>query len=193
MLTLIESIVRATIRQSDSEAIASEAATASVSRVEATGATLPLKPAAPADRIMAWILQGAGESAPLLELSRNDRRQYCGGGDTGKRQNRGGKPDNTRYPSYYTRYPRNPRFQHPLCGFFDRAGGQYKVRSASFRRGQRSVPDHRLPRPPASPWAQSPGFARRASARRAPREMSIGRSRIGRRHGCSRRARYRRP
>jgi hypothetical protein len=66
MLTLIDSIVRATIRQSESEAIASEVATASVSRVEATGATLPLKPAAPADRIMAWILQAAGESAPLL-------------------------------------------------------------------------------------------------------------------------------
>ena len=53
MLTLIESIVRVTIRQSDSDPIASEAATASVSRDEATGAERPLKPAAPGDRVMA--------------------------------------------------------------------------------------------------------------------------------------------
>ncbi len=52
MLTLIENTVRLTITQSDSEAIASEAATASVSRGEATGAGRPLKPAAPEDRIM---------------------------------------------------------------------------------------------------------------------------------------------
>ena len=53
MLTLIESIVRVTIRQSDSEPIASEAATASVSRDEAIGAERQLKPAVPGDRIMA--------------------------------------------------------------------------------------------------------------------------------------------
>ena len=53
MLTLIESTVRATIRQSDSEPIASEAATASIKRDEATGAERPLKPAAPGDRVMA--------------------------------------------------------------------------------------------------------------------------------------------
>jgi hypothetical protein len=62
MLTLIESTVRATIRHSDSEPIASEAATASISRDEATGAERPLKPAAPGDRVMAGILQCAGES-----------------------------------------------------------------------------------------------------------------------------------
>ncbi len=62
MLTLIDSTVRATIRHNDSEPIASEAATASISRDEATGAERPLKPAAPGDRIMAGILQGAGES-----------------------------------------------------------------------------------------------------------------------------------
>jgi hypothetical protein len=53
MLTLIESTVRVTIRQSDSEPIANEAATASISRDEATGAERQLKPAAPGDRIMA--------------------------------------------------------------------------------------------------------------------------------------------
>jgi hypothetical protein len=52
MLTLIESAVRVTIRHSDNEPIASEAATASVSRDEATGAVGLSKPA-PDDRIMA--------------------------------------------------------------------------------------------------------------------------------------------
>ena len=41
METLIDSIVRVTIRHSDSDPIASEAATASVSRDEATGAERP--------------------------------------------------------------------------------------------------------------------------------------------------------
>jgi hypothetical protein len=66
MLTLIDSTVRATIRHSDSEPIASEAATASISRDEATGAERPLKPTAPGDRIMAGILQCAGESPATL-------------------------------------------------------------------------------------------------------------------------------
>jgi hypothetical protein len=50
--TWIESTVSVTIRHSDSEPIASDAATASISRDEATGAERPLKPAAPGDRIM---------------------------------------------------------------------------------------------------------------------------------------------
>jgi hypothetical protein len=53
MVTLIESMVRVTIRHSDSEPIASEAATVRISRDEATGAERPLKPVAPGDRIMA--------------------------------------------------------------------------------------------------------------------------------------------
>jgi hypothetical protein len=56
MLTLIENTVRVTISDNDSAPIASEAATASVSRDEATGAEWPLKPAAPDDRIMAEFL-----------------------------------------------------------------------------------------------------------------------------------------
>ena len=56
MLTLIESTVRVTIRHSDSEPSASEAATASASRDEATGADVLSKPGAPDDRIMAEIL-----------------------------------------------------------------------------------------------------------------------------------------
>ena len=62
METLIESMVRVTIRHSDSEPIASEAATVRVSRDEATGPGRALKPAGPDDRIMAGILTMAGES-----------------------------------------------------------------------------------------------------------------------------------
>src|SRR3954451_25392758 len=51
MLTLIDSTVSATIRHSDNEPIASEAATALVNRDEATGAAWPSKPARD-DRIM---------------------------------------------------------------------------------------------------------------------------------------------
>jgi hypothetical protein len=60
MPTLIDSTVTATIRHSDSEPIASAAATASVNRDEAAGALRPLKPAAPGDRVMVQILQSAG-------------------------------------------------------------------------------------------------------------------------------------
>ena len=62
MVTSVESTVRATIRHNDSAPIASEAATARVSRDEATGAAQPSKPAAPGDRIITEILDCAGES-----------------------------------------------------------------------------------------------------------------------------------
>jgi hypothetical protein len=52
-LTLIDSMVSATIRHSESEPIASEAATALVNRDEATGGAWPSKPAARGDRVMA--------------------------------------------------------------------------------------------------------------------------------------------
>jgi type IV secretory pathway protease TraF len=52
MLTLIENTVSVTIRQSDSEPIASAAATASFSLVEATRAERLSKPAARGDRVM---------------------------------------------------------------------------------------------------------------------------------------------
>jgi len=50
--SLFDSTVRVTIRQSDSEAIASEAATASNSRGDATTIAGQLKPTAPEDRVM---------------------------------------------------------------------------------------------------------------------------------------------
>jgi hypothetical protein len=67
MLTLIESTVRVTTRHSES---VSEAATASASRDEATGADELLKPTAPDDRIMAEILQCAGESPVAFRIIR---------------------------------------------------------------------------------------------------------------------------
>ena len=56
MLTLSENTVSVTIRHSDSEPIASEAATTSCNRDEATGAERPSKPAAPSYRLMAEFL-----------------------------------------------------------------------------------------------------------------------------------------
>src|ERR1700683_2291101 len=52
METLVASTVSVRMTHNDSEPIASEAATAFLSRDEATGAERPLKPAAPGDRIM---------------------------------------------------------------------------------------------------------------------------------------------
>jgi hypothetical protein len=80
MLTLIDSTVSATIRHSDSEPIASEAATALVNRDEATGAAWLSKPAARSDRIMAGIPCIVGES-PAEPIFCRDRRQYLGGLD----------------------------------------------------------------------------------------------------------------
>jgi hypothetical protein len=54
--TLIDSTVRATIRHSDKEPIASDAATAWIKRDDATGTAGPSNPAALGDRIMAGIL-----------------------------------------------------------------------------------------------------------------------------------------
>jgi hypothetical protein len=67
MLTLIDITVRATIRHSDSEPIASEAATALINRDEATGAAWPSKPAARGDRIM------AGKSLDRGRITRGTR------------------------------------------------------------------------------------------------------------------------
>ena len=50
--SLLDSTVRVTIKQSDSEAIASEAATASNSWVDATATAGLVKPAGPEDRVM---------------------------------------------------------------------------------------------------------------------------------------------
>jgi hypothetical protein len=171
MLTLLESSVRATIRQSDIEAIASEAATASISRVDATGATRPQKPAAPVDRIMAMFLQGSGESAPRRRILFNCRRQYWGGAELENGKIRAHKPI---MPDILPIIPVIPAIR---C----------------LRPQQPAEPGHQRRRSAASPWSQSRGFARPASTRRGSPERSKDHSRTGRRHACSRRARYPRP
>jgi hypothetical protein len=109
MLTLIESSVSETIRHSDSEPIASEAATASVSREESTGPERPLKPAVPGDRIMAQILQSAGRITFAPKDFLQQSPAILGRGAPGKRRNDGEKAGYARYSTGYTRYPRNPR------------------------------------------------------------------------------------
>src|ERR1019366_8218710 len=79
METLIESAVRVTITHSDSKPIASEAATASVSRDEATGAGRPLKPAAPDDLIMGRNPSMRGRITPATARFCRNRWQYWGG------------------------------------------------------------------------------------------------------------------
>jgi hypothetical protein len=91
MLILVDIAVRATIRQSDSEANASEAATAWISRGEATGAQRASKPTAVSDnRIMAFILEIGANHPPAnnlryspgkIEAKSNQRRRNTGGGE----------------------------------------------------------------------------------------------------------------
>jgi hypothetical protein len=50
--SLLDSTVRVTIRQSDSEAIASEAATAPLSRVDAAATSGLVKPTGPENQVM---------------------------------------------------------------------------------------------------------------------------------------------
>ena len=65
--SLLDSTVRVTIRQSDSEAIASEAATASNSRFDATAIAGLVKPVGPKDRVMVQQIlndNGAANQSP---------------------------------------------------------------------------------------------------------------------------------
>jgi hypothetical protein len=64
MLSLIENTVSVTITQSDSEPIARTAATASCSRVEATGTERLMKPAARCDRVMVVSFPAAQPNQP---------------------------------------------------------------------------------------------------------------------------------
>jgi hypothetical protein len=89
MPILTDSTVKATIRHSDNEPIASVAATASVNRDEATGVFRPLKPVAPGDRIMVLNPSRRGRITRDVERqSRNAHGQHCGGCGCEKRQDR---------------------------------------------------------------------------------------------------------
>jgi hypothetical protein len=64
---LFDSTVSVTIRQSDTEAIASAAATASLSLGDATATAGLLKPAVPEDRVMVQILKNLeADQTPAL-------------------------------------------------------------------------------------------------------------------------------
>jgi hypothetical protein len=76
---LTENTVMVTTRHSDSAPNASEAATTSINRGDATGALWPLKPVAPGDRIMAVNPCTRGRITRDLGESRRDRGQDCGG------------------------------------------------------------------------------------------------------------------
>src|SRR5229473_2521767 len=92
MPALIESTVRVTIRHSESAPTASEPATAWVSLDDAKDATRPSKPVPPGDRIMAEILECAGESPATL----SDFAAIAGNiaaARPGKWQNGGGRGD----------------------------------------------------------------------------------------------------
>jgi hypothetical protein len=67
--SLIESNVSVTTRQSESEPIASVAATASVNRDDATVAERRLKPIAPVGGVMAGSLQRERESPAIVKRS----------------------------------------------------------------------------------------------------------------------------
>jgi hypothetical protein len=102
--TLIESTVRVTIRHSDNEPMAGEAATASVSRDDAAGEERPLKPAAPGDRFMAERSSETRANHPqppniwLESLAILRRRAVENGGKTA------GWPGTPTTPVVYARY-----------------------------------------------------------------------------------------
>ncbi len=95
--SLLDSTVMVTIRQSDSEAIASEAATASISRGDATAIAGLVKPAAPEDRVMVQIPETQTGQSPATTDGRITRALSfvtifvgkIGAGLTRKRQNQG--------------------------------------------------------------------------------------------------------
>ena len=167
MVTLIESTVSVTIRHSDSAPIASEAATVSVSRDEATGAERPSKPAPPCDRVMVEILHCAGESPATSGDCNRHHRQHCGGTPS-----KSGEMTAIRAVM-----PAIPVV--PAC-FGVKPRRQYRPGRRSRRRA-------------ASPWRRIQASARPAATMCGSPGMSRGHNRSGRRHGCSRRARYRRP
>ena len=170
---LFDSTVRVTIRHSDSEAIASDAATASLNRGDATAAAGLVKPAATADRVMVQILEI--QYGPIARSHRRANHPHMRfvtifvgeiAAGTHSKMAKSGQL------GFYARYPRNPSPVSTLT--------PVPPCPTSSRRA-------------ASPSARSRGFVQRASARCESPERSRGHSRTARRHGCSRRARCRRP
>src|SRR5579871_916681 len=78
MPALIDSAVRATTRHSENALSASDAATASINRVDATGALWPPKPVAPYDRVMVRGPQRGWANHHYANQHRDRRRHYWG-------------------------------------------------------------------------------------------------------------------
>ncbi len=175
--SLLDSTASVTIRHSESEAIASETATTSLSLLDASAAAGLVKPAGPEDGVIVESLQKirtnqshrAGESVPrdivLSQFSPARLRR----GRQEKRQKWGEVGVMPMIPVIRSRFlPATKPRQPP--------GGQ----APTFHRRA------------GSPSTRIRGSARRASARCEWPGRSTGHSRTGRRHGCSRRARCRR-
>ena len=170
MVTLIDSTVSVTIRHSDNAPIASETATAWVNREEATGAGRLSKPAAGRpnhgpnpSRRGANHPRLRARSQPPPAILR--RRPAAKNGEIAAKANG---------------FARYPIAALPVSPVFNPAQTPAAIVGIS-------------PIPGASPWRRSRGSVRPAGARRGSPGRSRGRSRSGRRHGCSRRARCRRP
>jgi hypothetical protein len=211
MLARIDSTARVTTRQSENAPTASEAATASFSRDEATGPLLPLNPAAPGNRVMACVsfLQRrritCGGQHP-----RSVHRRYCGSLTADS-------PQALRFVNHWpaaSRAALSPRPEERAKPASRRAWptvgphgspGDAKHRPetredalptmrwcSGTTRWQRCSGCRPPRRPAASPSRRSEDSARPFSTRRESRGRSKARSRRALRHGCSRRARCRR-
>ena len=190
-------------RHSDTAASASVAATASIRRDDATGALWALKPATRDNRFM------VEKNPPARQANHLCVRGHLAGitGEiaAGEARKVAGSPQRltvwawlltfwglfelaaNSFPSTLVGEGGAKRLSHKG------RGGPCVRRSNSPTGSPQCWSARRSPPSASSPWRQNPGCARRASARRGLRGRSRGRSRSGRRHGCSRRARCRRP
>ena len=135
------------------------------------GAARPSKPAAPDDHIMGQILDAQPNHLRRSVNFCSNRRQHWGGTALKMAKWNDASQLVARYISWLSGY---------AVVFIAYASAAMPA-------------DRRLRRSVASPSKRSPGSARPAAARRGSRGRSQDRSRSGRRHGCSRTARCRRP
>src|SRR5579864_7664976 len=76
--SLLDSTASVTTRQSESEAIASETASASLSLLDASAAAGPVKPAGPEDRVMVeQILVENAQTTPTVGANQSRAVSFC--------------------------------------------------------------------------------------------------------------------
>lgn len=173
MLMLLDSTVTATTRHSVS------APSAATPRSRGSAGTMPLGQGGhgslPCRTTVSWCksLRPRANHSRHPSKSARCHRQDCGGDAPRKRQKYG---NDEGFARYLGSFPAIPDIQTRLFRRLPRGGPQARHRSRA-----------------ANPSRQIRGSARPVSARRGPTERSRGRSRSGRRHGCSRTARCRRP